>query len=73
MREENAVFAEGDDAEGGRGADAADAARVQVVNSVLVMLCRFVGMTKEDYICGHILAQGAKSAHTALYAVGMTV
>ena len=73
MREEDSVFAEGDDAEGGRGADAADAAWVQVVKSVIIMLCRHVGMAKEDYICGHILAEGVYSVHSALCAVGMAV
>ena len=73
VREENAVFAEGDDAEGWLCADAADAAGVQVVNSVIIMLCRHVSMTKEDYICGHILAEGVESIHSALCAVGMAV
>ena len=73
MGKKDAVFAEGDDAVGGVGADAADAAGVQVVNSVIIMLCRHVGVAKEDYICGHILAEGVYSVHSALCAVSMTV
>ena len=71
--EEDAVFAEGDDAVGWGCVLASDGAGVEVIDAVFILLCCLVGMTKKKYICTGAFGKGSQGFHSAFCAMGMAV
>ena len=69
VREENSVRGNSDDSE----ATAADTARIEEIDSVLIDLAGLVGMAEEDNGCSLLICQAEKSAHTVLCAVEVAV
>ena len=55
--EEDAVFAEGDDAVGWGRFSAADGAGVHIVNAIFVLLARYVGMAEEEQVGAGVIGE----------------